>query len=316
MLTVTKSLGGKIGAAATGFMGKVGGFGLGVATGGAGLLARGSIGMAAARMRDSKTMDSWQGSRTGRGLYNLTNSMATSTYDARNVGVVSKGMATAGMGMGKGQQGGYDADFKVKETTIKSKYGNIRDASAREKYLDQKTNSLGSKAQRLITKGTPLLEGEEQLSDAEIVARNINESENKMVEKYLAIENKDKKSEYFESLPKNVQNRITSSQNKSTEEASSVIAMAKEQAPEQVPENKEFDLKTDDFATRAAQRRIEKQKIATTEINKQMQPLATKEVDNTTKEVIEKAKSGEGASAVASQNNSPATSSLEAKFAV
>jgi hypothetical protein len=146
MLKVTKSVAGSAGEYATGFMGKVGGFGLGVATGGAGVLARGTIGRVAAGARDSAWMDKLQKSSVGRGMYGLTNSLAQSTYDVRNVGMVSSGMAKAGltggfgMNMQKGLQQGFDARKKSREEEVVKFGSNIRDDETRASYFSKANN--------------------------------------------------------------------------------------------------------------------------------------------------------------------------------
>jgi hypothetical protein len=145
-LKVTRDISGKVGTFATATMGKVGGFALGAATGGTGFLARGTLGAAAARMRDSRTMGKLQGSRTGRGLHMLTNSLAQSTYDVRNVGVVNKGMAKAGLtgiggiGLQTGSSQTYDKRFAQKKETVAKKYESMQDAAARQKYYEQVSN--------------------------------------------------------------------------------------------------------------------------------------------------------------------------------
>jgi hypothetical protein len=93
-------------------MGKVGGFGLGMATGGAGFLARGTLGRAAAVARDSKWVTNNQDSFIGRRAYNLTNSMANSTFDARNSDVVAGGMKKAGLDSGLLGMGGMSIGSK------------------------------------------------------------------------------------------------------------------------------------------------------------------------------------------------------------
>ena len=201
MLKVTKAAAGTAGEMATNAMGKVGGFGLGVATGGAGLLARGSVGLAAARMRDSDWLDKMKGSRTGRGLYGLTNSLAQSTFDAKNIGMVNRGMASAGMGMGQGSKRTYDTNFKEKDESMKKFYSGIRDKDARTGYLAQKTGSLKSFGQETMLMGRAK-------SDAQITADSIKKEEDDSVKKYAKIKDEDKKREYYESLSTTVQQRI------------------------------------------------------------------------------------------------------------
>ncbi len=219
MLKVTKATAGAAGEMATNAMGKVGGFGLGVASGGAGLLARGSVGIAAARMRDSGWMDKMQGSRTGRGLYGLSNSLAQSTFDARNIGMVNRGMASAGMGMGKGTTQTYDKDFEAKDLAMKKKYGSIKDGSARDGYIAQKTSGVG--ANWLQSKGIQ--------TDAQVTAEKIKKGEDASVKKYTEIKDEDKKREYLESLPENVQTRIRNEGGASQIQTTKAEAVADEQ---------------------------------------------------------------------------------------
>lgn len=145
-IKVTKSISGSAGEFATKWAGKIGGFGLGVASGGTGMLARASIGAAAARARDSGWMDKAQGSRTGRGLYMLTNSLAQSTFDTRNSGLLNKGMGAAGFtnlqaGLGQGSKRTYESNVETKRKNVTSTYERIQDPEARQKYYDQVKHS-------------------------------------------------------------------------------------------------------------------------------------------------------------------------------
>jgi hypothetical protein len=177
MLKVTKSLAGEAGNYATNLMGKVGGFGLGVASGGAGLLARGTIGAAASRMQNSAWMDKLQGSRTGRGLYGLTNSLAQSTFDTRNIGMVSRGMASAGMGMGAGSAQTYEKKFAAREAAVTTKYESIKDDKARAAYFDSTKNGARSTMGRLLVGGT---------SDGDLIARQLDVKELELKKKEAA----------------------------------------------------------------------------------------------------------------------------------
>lgn len=206
MLKVTKAAAGGAGEVATNFMGKVGGFGLGAATGGAGLLARGSVGLAAARLRDSGMMDKLQGSRTGRGLYSLTNSLAQSTFDAKNIGMLNKGMASAGMGMGKGTAQTYDARFKEKSEAMTKKYASIKDGAARENYLAQKSGSVASRVQgySLSPLGKLGVEAKDRRSDSQKIANKIREKDGELLKRYDGMKDSDKKDDFFETLPENL----------------------------------------------------------------------------------------------------------------
>lgn len=260
-LKVTRHLAGEAGNYATNLMGKVGGFGLGVATGGAGLLARGSIGMAAARMRDSSWMNKMQGSRTGRTLYGLSNSLAQSTFDARNIGMVQSGMAKAGITGGLGitmQQGikqNYDQRFAEKDKEMKQKYSSIRDANAREGYIAQKTGGIGSIAQRAgLTALKPLgINQKDRLSDAQKTALDIRRDEREKISKYQGMKDGDKKKEYFDSLPKNLQEQIKKQESaqatqKAPEFKETVSDDIKKAPTEEVAENMQVTKETDNTA--------------------------------------------------------------------
>jgi len=143
MLKVTKHVAGEAGNYATNLMGKVGGFGLAAASAGTGLLARGTIGQLAAGARDSQWMDGMKSSKFGRGLYGLSNSLAQSTFDSRNIGMVSRGMASVGLTGGLGmtmQQGGkrgFEEEQKAREEKVLKFGSNIRDDATRGSYFDR-----------------------------------------------------------------------------------------------------------------------------------------------------------------------------------
>lgn len=207
MLRVTKEVAGSAGQAATNFMGKVGGFGLGVASGGVGVLARGSIGAAAARLRDSDRLKNMQDSRIGRGLYGLTNSLAQSSFDTRNIGMVNRGMASAGMGMGAGSKMTYDRNFKQKEAEIRTRSSYIKDANVRERYLDQQTKTVGSVAQRGFLKAVGL-KGDNKRSDAQIIRDKILSNRDDLWKRYSAFKDEDKKRDFLDAQSKDVQDYI------------------------------------------------------------------------------------------------------------
>ncbi|MCF7843983.1 hypothetical protein K9M47_03755 [Candidatus Gracilibacteria bacterium] len=131
MLKVTKATAGSIGEMATNAMGKVGGFAtgaaLGVATGGAGFLARGTMGRAAGALRDSKWMQSKQGGLVGRHMYNMTDSVAKSSFDARNSSYVRTGASKLGLsgGMGAGEKLGYEEIAEQRAKNLTSHLGRV-----------------------------------------------------------------------------------------------------------------------------------------------------------------------------------------------
>ncbi len=210
-LKVTRSISGSTGEMATNFMGKVGGFGMGVAAGGAGILARSSVGSLASQMRESNWMKSIQGSRTGRGLYSLTNSLANSTYDTRNIGVVGKGLTAAGMGTGfmgvgggKGTSTTYETGFQARDKAMREKAASIKDENVRAKYLAQKTGGIG--ANFLANKFGIR-------TDAQRTKLKMDEDGQKQIDRYNKIKNPDRQLEFFESLSKDVQDRIRANGN-------------------------------------------------------------------------------------------------------
>ncbi len=216
MLKVTTYFAGEVGQFATNALGKVGGFGLAAATAGTGVLARGSLGAAAARWRDSDWMKNAQASRMGRGLYTLSNSLAQSTFDARNVGLVSKGLATAGItgGMGLSMQTGlkqnYDERYKTQKETTRAKLNYINSAEKKkagvaDSYLTQTTRNPTELGQRALF----------MRSDAQKIRDEFQKDKIKAKDKYDKINDQDKKQEYFDSLPKDIQDYIKSNSTQS-----------------------------------------------------------------------------------------------------
>ncbi len=108
MIKVTVSVSGTVGTWATEGIGKVGGFGLGVAAGGAGLLARKGLGGLALKARESEWVKKNENSFLGRRAYDLSNSVANSTFDLRNSTYVAGAAKKLGMGMGMGSKLGHE----------------------------------------------------------------------------------------------------------------------------------------------------------------------------------------------------------------
>lgn len=208
-LRVTRDVSGAAGKYATDAMGKVGGFGLGLASGGAGLLARGTIGAGAARWRESDWMKNKQDTRLGRGLYTLSNSLAQSTFDTRNIGMVSAGMqkagltSIAGVGMQKGLAQNYDERFKAREQETRSRAAYIKDAGVRGRFLEQKTNTLGAVAQKGFL-GAVGLRGANMRNDAEIIRDKIEKDKAKIKERYNSFKDEDRKRQFLESQPDDI----------------------------------------------------------------------------------------------------------------
>lgn len=108
MITVTESTSGSVGKAISGAVGTVGGFALGAATGGAGLIGRATIGRAAAKLGGSKWMQNRQGGFVGRQLANMTDSVAKSSFDGRNSSIVQSGAKRMGLSLGMGSKMNYE----------------------------------------------------------------------------------------------------------------------------------------------------------------------------------------------------------------
>ncbi|MBP6948456.1 MAG: hypothetical protein KBC41_01205 [Candidatus Pacebacteria bacterium] len=108
MINVTESTSGSVGKAISGAVGTVGGFALGAATGGAGLIGRATIGRAAAKLGGSKWMQNRQGGFVGRQLANMTDSVAKSSFDGRNSSIVQSGAKRMGLSLGMGSKMNYE----------------------------------------------------------------------------------------------------------------------------------------------------------------------------------------------------------------
>jgi hypothetical protein len=143
MLKITKETAGGIGQMATNAMGKVGGFAGGMAMGGAGLLARGTVGRLAAKARDSKWVTNNQDGMLGRHAYNMSNSVAKSSFDARNSSYVQTGAKKLGLSMGMGANTNYEKELDSKIQDRKERYARIKTENA-----DGTTNEDGAKAKQ------------------------------------------------------------------------------------------------------------------------------------------------------------------------
>jgi hypothetical protein len=142
-------------------------------------------------------MKNAQASKTGRGLYSLTNSLAQSTFDTRNIGMVNRGMASAGMGMGQGLKQNYDQRFAEREKEMKQKASYIKDPNVRSRYLDQMTDTAGQSMQRTALRAFGL-KGQDGRSDADIIKDNITKGRQNTAEMYRAIQDPAKKLAYYQ----------------------------------------------------------------------------------------------------------------------
>lgn len=202
-LKITKSVSGTIGQMATNAMGKVGGFAtgaaLGVATGGAGLLARGTIGRAASKLRDSKWVTNNQDSFLGRRAYEMSNSVAKSSFDLRNSSVIAGGMNKLGMtGVGKGRTAGYEEAMEKRKQAILEKGSRIKTRYERD-VRDPKTGEIIHRAgdidveaeraqERYIARagGTLFMPKEEKEKVREQLGKKAEEESKKVIDKAKA----------------------------------------------------------------------------------------------------------------------------------
>lgn len=130
MYKVTKEFSGAIGGAASNFVGKMGGIGVGLAAGGTGLLARKGIGGLASKFGQSNWVQNNKDSFMGRSALSMSNSLANASFDLRNSSIVGGGMKKIGMGMGMGSKLGYE-ESALKQREYIQKIG--KDVGARHK---------------------------------------------------------------------------------------------------------------------------------------------------------------------------------------
>lgn len=141
MITVTKKFAGDLGNMAGNAMGKVGGFGIGLASGGTGLLARKGIGGLALKAKNSDWVNRNQHTALGRGVSSFTNSLSNSTFDLRNTAVAGK-MGALGMGMGMGAKMGEEAAQKQKVQNLKAMGANIRTQHKKDIYREDENGNM------------------------------------------------------------------------------------------------------------------------------------------------------------------------------
>ncbi len=146
MIKVTKSVAGDLGTYATDAMGKVGGFGLGVASGGTGLLAR----QGAGRAVDFAKGRGWVSQNPNAMSNRIANTLSTSSFDIRNSKVIAKGAGMAGMGtglfgvgMGAGQKTNFEEESKRRIEKINTRKERIKTRYERDVYAkDEKGNII------------------------------------------------------------------------------------------------------------------------------------------------------------------------------
>ena len=101
-LKVTRSFSGEVGKVGSEMLGTVGGFGLGVASGGMGLIGRKTIGAGALKLKESEWVQKNQHTPWGRMVHGASNSLANSTFNLNNSSVVAGGVKKLGMGISSG----------------------------------------------------------------------------------------------------------------------------------------------------------------------------------------------------------------------
>lgn len=230
MITVTKKVSGSVGEFATNKMGKVGGFGLGVAGGGVGFLARKGIGGLALKAKQSTWVQENQNTIGGRVAMQLSNSLANSSFDVRNTSVAGR-MNKLGMGMGMGTKLGFEGvseekSRKIAETSKGIKVRHSRDvfevgADGQKKLVHKEgdvdhiataaakrrfAENLGGSSSIFQTK-------EQKRMIEEKLKSGKGEEMNAMVEEYKKFENTEegraKKKEFFDKQSKEIQERLT-----------------------------------------------------------------------------------------------------------
>lgn len=177
MLKVTKEVSGSVGDAASKWVGKFGGYAtgaaIGLATGGTGLLARQTIGAAAARWSQSDSLKNEQGTWFGRRKLDLANSLSNSSFDARNTKAMSVAGTMGGFSKGlavTGRLKTYDQARKAKEGDVTRRAGLMTNDAARAAYLQKEQDRPLAEFQRF---GLGILGPKDAKSDAEITAEKI-----------------------------------------------------------------------------------------------------------------------------------------------
>lgn len=140
MFTVTKSMSGKIGEAATNTVGTIGalaaaplgGLAMRGAMAGSGAIGRHVIGKRAAQLANSDGLNSWAGKSGVTGFFGrhamaLTESVAGSSFDGRNSSIVQASAKRLGIGngMGTGEKMGYEEMEELRQKNLKKHLGRV-----------------------------------------------------------------------------------------------------------------------------------------------------------------------------------------------
>lgn len=204
MLKVTKEVSGTVGEAATKFMGQAGGFGLGLASGGTGILARQTIGRFAAGVASGEgALGKWvgnnQNSFLGRRALDLSSSLSKSTYDMRNSGTISGVMNRAGMGMGSGSQVTAANSKAEKQKDLFDRYGRIQ-----TKNDDGTVNQEGVAAKRQFATNFGNAMGRKFQEEE----RGRQEDQKRSLSAYGLEEGKDKQKAFFKEKDEDTRNEM------------------------------------------------------------------------------------------------------------
>jgi hypothetical protein len=156
MMKVTKEASGAVGDSVSKVMGGARGLGIGMATGGvlgaAAFAGRNTIGRASKAALNSEWLGSMRGTKGGEALNALAGWGSKGSFDARRIPLVKTAAGIGGLkGMGQGGgEGGYAKSRDVFEKKVAEEAANIKDAAARERYLNRNYNNLDTKAQRKL----------------------------------------------------------------------------------------------------------------------------------------------------------------------
>jgi hypothetical protein len=161
----------------------VGGAALGLATGGTALLARKTIGAGAMKLAESEKFKNYASkSRIGQKLWQGTKSISNSSFDARNVKIMGKDLASTGLGVGKVKSEGYikDAQKKAKE---QKKTADTFDASEKERENQKHLENEHLRKEFLMKRGEKDPYTGEVPTQTEVdEAKNIADAEKKRIE--------------------------------------------------------------------------------------------------------------------------------------
>ena len=151
MMKITKSMSGEVGSIATGFVNNGVGLLAGGTVGLGAMVGRRAIGGAAARILEKDTgLGGWMNRKEGMGgrmAHSLTNSLANSTFDARNSGIAQKFSTATKINLGAGGKTGYQQNLEAKIKEKNQEMNSIRTTYTRD-VLDNDGNILHRKGER------------------------------------------------------------------------------------------------------------------------------------------------------------------------